>query len=139
MTDIAVETNTFLPADRPWLLFEAVGHQQPSATDAGAIDFSTFTRETHYPDGFLPSGIVLARRDSDDRLVAYSASGTGGAGTAVGLLYNATKVPGDTRTARKVAVAYVDTFAVVSISRLPEGSGFDAAAAADLPLVQFRP
>lgn len=137
MTDISVEaTGSFTTDDRPWLLFEAVGHQQPVATTHAVLDFSLFTAATHYPDGFIPSGVVLAKVTATDRYGPYSGSATDGRETAAGHLYNATKVPAVTAT--KVAVAVVDAFAVVSESRLPANHGLDAAAKAELPLIKFR-
>ena len=136
MTDIAVDTLTYLPADRPWLLFEAVGHQQPVSTDAGLINFALFTLATHYPDGFIRSGVVLGRVTVGGRLGPYSDTATDGRQTAVGFLYNATRVPTD--LTRRVSTAFVDCFAVVWESRLPTGHGLDTAAKADLPLVKFR-
>jgi hypothetical protein len=136
MTDIAVDTLTYLPDDRPWLLFEAVGHQQPVSTDAGLINFALFTLATHYPDGFIRSGVVLGRVTAGGRLGPYSDTATDGRQTSVGFLYNATRVPTD--LTRKVSAAFVDCFAVVWESRLPTGHGLDAAARLDLPLIKFR-
>jgi Bacteriophage lambda head decoration protein D len=137
MTDISVESRgQFTTDDRPWLLFEAVGHQQPVATDFGVLDFTKFTANTHYPNGFIPSGILLGRVTTGGRLGPYSNSASDGRETAVGFLYNATKVPANTAT--KVAAAVVDAFAVVSESRLPTNHGLDAAAKAELPLIKFR-
>ncbi len=72
MTDIAVETTDYLPADRPWLLFEAVGHQGPSSTDSGRINFALFTAGTHYPNGFIPSGVMLGKVTATGLLGPYS-------------------------------------------------------------------
>lgn len=136
MTDIAVETQTYLPADRPWLLFESSGPNQPVPTDAGVLNFALFTAGTHYPNGFLPSGLVLGRVTTGGRLGPYDNTATDGRQTAVGFLYNSTRVPSD--TSRKVAAAIVDVFAVVSESRLPSGHGLDAAGKVDLPLIKVR-
>lgn len=136
MTDISVERKQFLPADRPWLLFEAVGNSGPVATTSGVLDFSLFTKSQHYPDGFLPSGLVLGRVGSGGRIGPYSDTASDGRQTAVGHLYNAVAVPAD--TSRKVAAAITDAFAVVSESRLPANHGLDAAAKADLPRLQYR-
>lgn len=136
MTDISVESTTYLPADRPWLLFEASGPLQPVPTDYGLINFALFTSGTHYPDGFLPSGLVLGKVTTGGRLGPYDDAASDGRQTAVGFLYNAVRVPTD--TARKVAVAIVDCFAVVSQSRLPANHGLDAAGIADLPLIKVR-
>ena len=136
MTDIAVDTLTYLPDDRPWLLFEAVGHQQSVSTDAGLINFALFTLATHYPDGFIRSGVVLGRVTVGGRLGPYSDTATDGRQTAAGFLYNATRVPTD--LTRRVSTTFVDSFAVVWESRLPTGHGLDAAGRLDLPLLKFR-
>lgn len=136
MTDIAVQSTSYLPADRPWLLFTASGPEQPVPTDAGVINFALFDAEDHYPNGFIPSGVVVGRVTATNRIGPYLAGASDGRETAIGFLYNAVAVPAD--TARKVAVAVVDCFAVVSESRLPANHGLDAAGRADLPLVKFR-
>jgi Bacteriophage lambda head decoration protein D len=136
MTDITVTSTSFLPADRPWLLFEAVGHEQPVSTDFGLINFALFTSGTHYPNGFIPSGVLLGKVTTGGRLGPYDNAASDGRQTAVGLLYNAISVPTD--LTRKVAVALVDCFAVISESRLPTGNGIDAPGKVDLPLCKFR-
>lgn len=136
MTDISVEKKTFLPADRPWLLFEATGNNGPVSTTHGLIDFALFTAGTHYPDGFIPSGVVVGRVTTGGKLGPYAGGATDGRQTAVGHLYNAVAVPTD--LARKVAVAVTDCFAVVTESRLPSGHGLDAAAKAELPMIAYR-
>ncbi len=136
MTDIAVETTDYLPADRPWLLFEGIGHQAPTSTDSGRINFALFTLATHYPNGFIPSGVTLGKVTATGLLGPYDNTATDGRQTNAGHLYNATRVPTD--TARRVAVAFVDCFAVVSRSRLPSGHGLDAAGEAELPLIKYR-
>jgi hypothetical protein len=133
MTDIAVHKDTYAPPDRAWLLFEADGVQGPIPRSSGVIDFSTFTKNTHYPDGYLPSGMGLFFSSDKTRLVA---AGSTGAGNLAGLLFNATQVPPDTD--RKVAVALVDSFAVVSLAKLPANNGVSSGAQANLPLVKFR-
>lgn len=132
MTDIAVERKQFQVDDRDWLLFEAQGNPGPVPTSSGVLDLTAFTAGTHYPQGWIPSGVLLALTD-DDRLGPYTGAEDT---TPVGLLYNAVSVTGD--LSRKVGAAYVDCFAVVSESRLPSGSGIDADAKTALPLIQFR-
>lgn len=136
MTDISVEKKTFLPADRPWLLFEATGNNGPVPTTHGILDFALFTAGTHYPNGFIPSGVLVGRVTTGGKLGPYSNAAVDGRQTAVGFLYNAVAVPTD--TARKVAAAVVDCFAIVSESRLPSGHGLDAAAKAELPMIAYR-
>lgn len=71
MTDISVESRAFAPDDRQWLLFEAVGHQQPVATTHGVLNFALFTAGTHYPNGYIPSGVLLGKVGADNRLGPY--------------------------------------------------------------------
>lgn len=136
MTDIAVDKKSYLPADRPWLLFTATGPEGPVPLTDGQLNFALFTANTHYPDGFIPSGVALGRVTSGGRLGPYDNAASDGRQTLVGHLYNATAVPTD--TARKVQVAVVDCFAVISESRLPSGHGLDAAGKAELPLIKYR-
>src|SRR4051812_19147827 len=127
MTDIAVDTFSYAPPDRSWLLTELTGTGQPVATVSAALDFSKFTAGTHYPNGYIPAGTVLGVVTATGRLGAYASGNADGTQTPVGLLYNPITVPAD--TSRKVQAAYVDCFAVVSISRLPANSGYAAAVA----------
>lgn len=53
---------------------------------SGNLDISAFTEADHYPDGYLVSGIPLAKASATDKFVPYAAGGTGGAGTLVGFL-----------------------------------------------------
>ena len=138
MTDIGVSSTSYLPADRPWLLFEATGPLQSVPTVFGNLDFALFTAATHYPDGFLPSGLVLGRVTAGGLLGPYVSGASDGRQTPVGFLYNATTVP--TPLSRRIAAAIVDCFAVISESRLPANSGFDAAARTALAsgFIRFR-
>lgn len=138
MTDITVTTQQFVPGDRPWLLFEAAGHQGPVPTTfSGLLDLSLFTANTHYPKGFIPSGICLGKVTSGGRIGPYSDAASNGTQTCVGFLYDPIPV-NNTDLTRKIAAVVVDCFAIVSESRLPSGHGLDTAGKADLPLIKFR-
>lgn len=136
MTDIAVEKKTYLPSDRPWLLFTATGPEGPVPTTDGTLNFALFTANTHYPNGFIPSGVALGKVTTGGRIGPYDNAASDGRQTCIGFLYNSTPVPAD--TARKVQAAIVDCFAIVSEARLPTGHGLDTAGKAELPLVKFR-
>jgi hypothetical protein len=136
MTDITVSTTTYSNGSRSWLLFEADGVQGPVPRATGVIDFSKFTSGTHYPNGYLPAGLVLGKVTSGGRLAPYNDAASDGTQTAVGILYNDTPVPAS--TSQRVAVAYIDCFAVVSESRLPTNHGLDANGKADLSKIVFR-
>lgn len=138
MTDISVETINYQVDDRAWLLNEAVGQQAPAFTlGQYAYDFTLFTASTHYPNGFLPSGLCLAVVIATQRLGPYTPGASNGLQTAVGFNYNTAKVP--TNLAVKNVPALVDCFAAISVSKLPAASGLDSAARTTLALIKFRP
>ena len=103
--DITVRSEgPWLPEDRSWL---ASAHGT-TATRTITLDVSTFTANTHYPDGFIPSGTLLselangmfgpyAGRVSEVQTVTITGTPTGGTftltlegSTTAGIAYNAT-------------------------------------------------
>lgn len=50
------------------------------------LDVSTFTPATHYPEGYLPSGIPLARVTTTGAYGLYDGDATDGRGTLAGFL-----------------------------------------------------
>jgi hypothetical protein len=136
MTDITVSSTTFSSGSRSWLLCELDGLQGPVPRLSGVLNFALFTAGTHYPAGYLPSGLVLGRVTSGGKLGPYSDAASDGRQTAVGILYHDVAVPAS--TSQPVVAALVDCFAVVSEARLPSGHGLDAAGKADLSKLVFR-
>lgn len=67
-----LKTTTYGSGDFSWLL--NTDGLDESAT--GVVDISTFTSGTHFPDGYLPSGLPVR---IDDRDVIRPWSDTGGA------------------------------------------------------------
>ncbi len=68
--------------DQSWIgSRHALGNAQTAM-----VDISAFTRATHYPDGYLPSGTPVAKVtvDGADRLVPYDS--TAGTTTGAGVL-----------------------------------------------------
>lgn len=57
MTDISVFTEQFQSEDRTWLL-SVFGREYRSNIQ---LDVTSFTQGTHYPNGYLPSGIALGK------------------------------------------------------------------------------
>jgi hypothetical protein len=138
MTEITVTSTTYNTGDRSWLLFEADGQPGPVSRGTAEIDFSAFTSGTHYPNGYLPSGLVLGKITATGRLAPYVDANSNGTQTAVGILYNNITLPAGAPAASKVSAAYVRSFAAVSVSRLPANNGLDAAAQVDLKLIDFQ-
>jgi heptaprenylglyceryl phosphate synthase len=113
---------------------------------SGTLDVAALTEAQHFADGYIKSGLVLARRTSDSLLVPYlEASVTAGVNQAVGVLRASVAVTrligGGNRT--KIGVACL-VHGVVDESKLPftvgnaaAGGYLDAAAKADLPLIYW--
>ncbi len=113
--DISVRTVDYGVEDRSWL-GSAHGTE---ATRTITLDMSTFTAGTHYPDGFIPSGTVVARNDTSGMYEPYD-----GDNTAAGFLFNSITVASDANVGAPLL-----EHGIVIEAKLPDNSGFDAAAA----------
>jgi len=94
---------------------------------SGTLDVSSLTQAQHYPNGYVLSGLVLAKNTVTNLLVPYIAAGANGAGTPYGLLRASvpvTRYGNGNRT--KIGVACL-AHGVVSSSKLPYTSGNAAA------------
>lgn len=116
--DITVRTVDYGVENRSWL-GSAHGTE---ATRTITLDMSAFTAGTHYPDGFIPSGTVVARDDDSGMYGPYD-----GDNTAAGFLFNSITVVSDANVGAPLL-----EHGIVIESKLPEDSGFDAGAAADM-------
>lgn len=140
MTDIAVTTFTELAEDRRWYLGDP-GNK--GFDQADTIDVSLFDQTTMFPNGFLPSGIILGRKTSGALLGPYLDSLSNGQQTAVGILNASIKVVNDNGTLKtKIGVGVLKAFAAISVAHLPFAVGgqplggyIDADGKADLPLL----
>lgn len=98
------------------------------------LDKSAFT--TTWPNGFIPSGIVLGRLSATGLVVPYATGAANGSETAIGLLFAA--VPYD-----RLGAAGDDlggalfTAGEVLVDFLPASNGLDSAARVDLKLIRF--
>jgi len=59
MTDISVATVNYQVDQRAWLL--SPHGTDPGTTPSITLDVSAFTADTHYPNGYIPSGTPLAK------------------------------------------------------------------------------
>jgi hypothetical protein len=150
MSDISVSTTAYQVENRSWLL--SPHGTDPGTTPSITLDISAFTAASHYPDGFIPSGIVLGRITATGLYAPYdnafdadpATAGQQGDGreVAAGLLFSAVKVPNTADTTIDVGGALL-VHGFVNAGRLPiaagiAGGGFlDAAGQADLPLIHF--
>jgi hypothetical protein len=111
----------------------------------GTLDLTAFNAAQHYPNGYIPSGTLLAIKAAGGLLIPYLGAGTGGQQTAVGILRHSLQVVrfvgGSSKT--KLGAAYM-VHGMVSQARLPFNStnaalgGYvDAAAKTALPLIYW--
>lgn len=113
---------------------------------AGTLDVASLTSGQHYANGYVASGLVLAKRTSDGLLVPYlDASATAGVNVAFGILRASVPVTrlvgGGNRT--KIGVAVL-RHGIVATNKLPftvgnaaAGGYLDANGQADLKLIDF--
>jgi|SRR5690606_2373544 len=86
--DLSLKTESFTQDRRDWL-----GSQH--GTDAPVsvtLDVSKFTAGTHYPDGFIKSGIPLGKVTASGLYGPYQGDATDGRETCVGFLFTAQDV-----------------------------------------------
>lgn len=100
--------------------------------EPGTLNGSLFPANT-FPDGLVPSGVVLGRVTVGGLLGPYDNTATDGREKAVGHLVSDQVV----RAGSRNDVAYGNTGAVIE-NALPANSGFDAAAKADLVHIRYR-
>lgn len=125
-------TETWLAEDRSWL----GSRDGTDVTQTVTLATATFTANTHYPNGYIPSGTVLGQITAvgatQGMYGPYDNAATDGRQTAVGFLYSSTKV----RAGGPNVGAPIHWRGVIRASRLPiaEGTagGLDAPGRTDL-------
>lgn len=124
--DITVKKAAFQSEDRSWVAQDSVKEKgRLNAT----LDVSTFTEATHFPNGYIPSGVLLGRITATGKFGPYDAAATDGREVADSFLWNAT--PASVGGPDQVVARWVGP-GVVNETRLPASSGIDAAAKTDL-------
>lgn len=86
-----LRTENFGPGDQSWL---GSTHGIRNAR-TGVIDISTFTKATHYPDGYIKSGFPVALVDGKYVPYDVTAGTTTGAGVLAGHILTDQRVVGD--------------------------------------------
>jgi hypothetical protein len=88
---LGLRSQSFLQADQTWLGSE---HGTTNARSVTIVT-STLTPATHFPNGFLPSGLPLAQYTGGPNVgkyTVYASGGANGAGTLVGFLLDSVPV-----------------------------------------------
>lgn len=144
MTDIGVFTQNAQAENLSWDL----GTPHQGYSKMGTIAVAAFTQSQHFPNGYIPSGTILALASASTYsgfLVPYLDAGSNGFAVAVGILKaSITVVQLNGALKAKVGCAYWVAFRPVSASKLPNnstnqaaGGYLDADAKTDLPLIYF--
>jgi len=140
MTAISVATSSFQVEKRSWLL--SPHGTEPGATLSITLDVSAFTAATHYPNGYLMSGIVLGRITATGLYAPYVDAAVDGTGVAAGFLFSSVKVPNLLALTKDVGAGLV-VHGFIDAAKLPianaaTGGGFiDANGRTDLKLIHF--
>ena len=131
MTSLFVRTiGTYVAENRSWLVSDH--GTEPGEMPSVSLDTSKFTAAKHYPDGYFPSGMVLAQVTDSKLYGPYDPTATDGRQNPAGLLFGSLPFHGDpTVGAALVQHAFVDA------AKLPANSGLDANARGKLPLIMF--
>jgi hypothetical protein len=87
--DLSVRTTQDLVADHSWL----GSRHGTEATRTVTLDIAKFTANLHYPNGFIPDGVVLGKVTAGGKYGPYDDAAVDGRQTAVGILFSPVKVP----------------------------------------------
>jgi hypothetical protein len=127
-SDISVHSSSYQVDNREWL----IGTHGVDLTPGVTLDISKFTKATHFPNGYIPSGTLLGKVTATGLYGPYSDAASDGTQTAAGILFSFIKaIDGTGATATKVGGA-IFVHGAVKESKLPANSGVDANGKADL-------
>lgn len=131
-TDISVHSSSYQVEDRSWL----VGTHGVDVTPGITLDISKFTKATHFPNGYIPSGTLLGKVTSGGLYGPYDNAASDGREVAAGILFSSVRAI-DTNTGNNLAKIGGARFihGLVNTAKLPANSGIDTAGKADLPLI----
>ncbi|MFE5159157.1 head decoration protein [Streptomyces sp. NPDC056697] len=124
--NIGQVTETFSQDKRDWLYSDHGTDIALSAT----LDVSKFTSGTHYPDGYIKSGIPLGKVTASGKYGPYDDAASDGRQTCVGFLFTGVEVVTRRGATLSSAVGSMLVHCAVKESKLPVA--VDAAGKVDL-------
>ncbi|MET9480936.1 head decoration protein [Streptomyces sp. NPDC006638] len=124
--NIGLVTESFSQDKRDWLQGAHGTDIVPSVT----LDVSTFTAGTHFPDGYIKSGIPLGKITAGGKYGLYSDAASDGRQVCVGFLYTGVEVVTKRGAVLPSAVGSMLVHCAIKESKLPVT--IDAAGKADL-------
>lgn len=130
--DNVLLTKSYTNDDQSWLGSAEGTQSQISGTLA--LNDARFVLATHYPNGFIPSGIVMAQITATKLWVPYTNGGAADGGdVAVGFLFT----PKVVRTGATRVECSILWRGRIREAKLPTGHGLDAAGRTDMA-AKFR-
>jgi hypothetical protein len=124
--DFVIRTTTYLSEDMTWL---GSAHGTNTA-DTITLDLSLFTAGTHFPNGFIPAGMTLAKVTASGAYGPYNNALSNGQEVMKGHLYKPVNVPTDNVAGKAMGALY--WHGEVVEAKLPTNSGIDSAGKVDL-------
>ncbi|EHM24209.1 phage-like protein [Streptomyces sp. W007] len=124
--NLGLVTESFSQDRRDWLQGAHGTDIVPPAT----LDVSKFTAGTHYPDGYIKSGIPLGKITTGGKYGPYDDTATDGRQTCVGFLYTGVEVVTKRGQVLTSAVGSMLVHCAIKESKLPVS--IDANGKADL-------
>ncbi|MGG7510902.1 head decoration protein [Plantibacter sp. YIM 135249] len=128
MSSLNVRRTTLQAENRSWL--RGPHGTEPGSNPNATLLVSLFTAGSHYPNGYIPSGIVLGKVTASGVYGPYDAAATDGRQTAVGFLFGSQTIDGADRVASGILI-----HGFVNATKLPIQTGtgsLDAAARTSL-------
>ncbi|MEW5810272.1 MAG: head decoration protein [Actinomycetota bacterium] len=127
-SDITVHSSASQVDNREWL----IGTHGVDLTPGVTLDISKFTKATHYPNGYVPSGTLLGKVTATGLYGPYDNAASDGREVAAGVLFSFVRAVDATgATLAKVGGA-IFVHGAVKESKLPTNSGVDSAGKTDL-------
>lgn len=133
--DLSQKTEVLHPAENHTWLGKAEGFDE---MDSITLDPALFDLETDFPDGFIPSGVVLGKVTATGKYGPYDDTADGDplpAGLEVARGHLGTTVVMDATSVNVSAALF--THGQVVEANLPTGHGLDAAGKADLTHIRY--
>lgn len=127
--DITLQpTETWVAENRSWL----GSRDGTEVTQSITLATSTFTEATHFPDGYVPSGILLGQITAvgatQGMFGPYDNAASDGREVAIGFLFTSVKM----RTGGPNIGAAIHWRGVIRSAKLPTNHGLDANGRTDL-------
>jgi Bacteriophage lambda head decoration protein D len=136
MSDISVRAgSTYINEDQRWIGPATIGELRTS-TDTITLDRSAFDLVTAFPNGIIPSGVVLGKITATGLYAPYADAGAGGLDTAVGFLVTSIVYDRNSAATSDIVAALLWKGEVIE-AFLPTNHGLTAAARVDFA-AKFR-